>query len=127
MYSGAAGALFISNGVVSEGPGNALPWHSAKGTVINQRDTAPEPSTSLGPETPWDAEVTLPWPCINKARDGDLKEGIFLADAMVGQTESDAAFIIEEDAFVYHRSRPPLLPFKHWCEGSGVKWIYYAA
>lgn len=60
VYSGAAGALFISDGVVSEGPGNALPRRSAKGTVINQWDTALEPSTSLGPETPRDAGVTLP-------------------------------------------------------------------
>lgn len=59
VYTGAAGALFISDGVVSEGPGNALPWRSAKGTVINQRDTAPELSTSLGSETPRDVGVTL--------------------------------------------------------------------
>lgn len=104
MYSGAAGALFISNGVVSEGPGNALPRHSAKGTVINQWDTAPDPSTSLGHETPRDAEVTLPWPCINKVGDGDLKEGAVLGDARVGQTEEgsriETAFVTDQDAFV---------------------------
>lgn len=49
MYSGAAGALFISNGVVSEGPGNALPWRSVKGTVINQWDTAPGPEHIIRP------------------------------------------------------------------------------
>lgn len=105
MYSGAAGALFISARVVSEGPGNALPRRSAKGTVINQWDAAQEPSTSLGPETPQDAGVTLPWPCINKAGEGDLKEGTTLGDARVGQTVEGSkkkvcVVIIDQDSFV---------------------------